>query len=108
MNVFAARQLWFAPIRIFFFWVIVSGVTWQGYSILAPLGASDAAGVVVEAFHGDLTRVATQSFAFSLAVAIGAAALALLIAYFVLDTILVRLAIASARASRLGHSRKPE
>lgn len=97
LNIFAARWLWSAPIRILLFWAIVVAGTWKGYSVLAPLGANEAASVVVDAFHGDLTRVSTQSFAFSLAVGIGTSALALLIAYFLLDAVLVRLAIFSAR-----------
>jgi hypothetical protein len=92
-GVFASRVLWNPVVRTLMFWAITIAVARFVYLSWAPLPLSSAFEILSEAAHGEIARVSTQPFAFSLAIAIGAAAAGLFAAFLVMHALLVPMAI---------------
>lgn len=95
---FFKRAIWAWWFRYTGYWAVVAVVVGLFYWLFAPLRAADTIGVIFQALHGDLSRVSTQTFATSLAVALGAFAAGFLVASLIFHWILVRLAIRDARS----------
>ncbi len=87
---------WEGYVRLLLFWVLVIGLSTLLYALWSSLSPVTLAGIIVEALGGDLTRVSTQAFAFSVAKALACFAFGLLAAYGVLHALLVPLSIRSA------------
>lgn len=96
-GVFGGVALWSTPVRVVAFWAIVSVVVLSVFGRLSPISGAEAVAILLEAGRGDIGRLTTEAFAFSLAGAIGALALGLLVAHAVMHAVLPRLAIAEAR-----------
>ncbi len=90
--------LWRPAVRIAGFWALAGLVAAGLTSAFAPLGPGAVLGIIANAFHGDLSAVSTQPFAFSLSIAIGAVATGLALAYLVFHVVLVVFALGRARA----------
>ncbi|MGH2341206.1 anti-phage ZorAB system protein ZorA [Segnochrobactraceae bacterium EtOH-i3] len=90
--------LWRPAIRIAGFWALAGLVAAGLTGAFAPLGPGAVLGIIIDAFGGDTAAVSTQPFAFSLAIAIGAAATGLALSYFVFHVVLVVWALGRARA----------
>ena len=96
-GVFGAPVLWTAPVRVALFWLVTALVTLLVYARLAPLGPGEALAIVGEALRGNIARVSTEAFAFTLAGSIAAFAAGLLVAHVLFHAIAVRMAIGAAR-----------
>lgn len=107
-GVFGTPWAWSAPVRIGLFWAVVVAVAAVVWGRLAPLPFGEAVAIVAEALSGRIARMSTESFAFSLAAGIGALATGLLVAHGLFHWILVRMAIAAARATVEGAATKQE
>jgi len=79
------------------FWAVTLVVSGLVYARVAPLGPGETAAIVAEAMHGNIGRVSTEAFAFTLAGSIAAMAAGLLVAHLLLHGVMVRLALAEAR-----------
>ena len=92
------RAIWAWWFRYPGYWVVVAAVVWGFYRSFARLPATDAIGVVVRAFQGDISRISTQDFAVSLAVVLGGFAIGFFVASLIFHWMLVCLAIREARS----------
>ena len=97
VGVFASRVLWNPVFRTLMFWAVTISIARFVYLAWAPFPLSSVFEILSEATHGDITRVSTQPFAFSLAVAIGAVAAGLLAAFLLMHALLAPLAIWAAK-----------
>lgn len=97
-RLFSMSVLWSWPFRAFGYWTIVISSASLGYRFLGRLSFGEMIAIVAAARQGDLARVSTQDFAFSLAAMIAAAAGALWLAHLLFHSIFVWLAIREARA----------
>lgn len=95
---FFKRAIWAWWFRLPGYWTVVAVVVWLFYRSFARLPAADTIGVIVRAFQGDMSRISTQDFAVSLAVALGAFAIGFFVASLIFHWILVSLAIREARS----------
>ncbi len=94
---FFKRAIWAWWFRYPGYWMVVALVVWLFYRSFARLPAVDTIGVIIQAFQGDMSRISTQNFAISLAVALGAFAFGFFIASLIFHWIFVSLAIRQAR-----------
>lgn len=97
LGVFVVPVLWSAPVRVGLFWLVALVVAGLVYARVAPLAPGEAMAIVGEAMRGDIARVSTEAFAFTLAGSIAAMAAGLLAAHLLLHALLVRLALREAR-----------
>ena len=96
-GLFSRRAFWAWPFRYFTYWLVVAVVVSATYRSFGRLSVADMFDVIIQASHGDWSRVSTQNFAVSLAWALGAFAAGLFVGSMIFHTILVRLAIRDAR-----------
>ncbi|NLH83545.1 MAG: anti-phage defense protein ZorA, partial [Phyllobacteriaceae bacterium] len=89
--------IWNGWVRLVLFVAPVALVAAGVMAAVSPLSTSDFLAVVSEAVHGDLGRVSTPDFAFTLAFLIGALAAGLLVAHGLAHALAVRLSIREAR-----------
>ncbi len=97
MDLVTARLTWSAPVRMLGFWILTAFATVFLYGMVAQMPLSQALPIVGEAMSGNIERLSTREFAFSLAGFIAAIAGGLAIGFFMFHAVLVSLAIASAR-----------
>lgn len=88
---------WEGYVRFLLFWVLLIGLSSLLYAWWSSLSPATLGGIIGEAIGGDLSRVSTQAFAFSVAKALACLAVGLLAAYGVLHALLLPLSIRSAR-----------
>ena len=98
--------VWNSLARFIAFWLIVTAVTSGLYAVWSSLPAPILGEIVAEAFSGDLTRVSSEPFAFSLAKALACLGFGLLIAFGVLHALVVSASIGRARAMIQGYKSK--
>jgi hypothetical protein len=98
--------VWNSLARFIAFWLIVIVVTVGLYAVWASLPASILGEIVAEGLGGDLTRVSSEPFAFSLAKALGCVGFGLLIAFGILYALAVSVSIGRARALIEGYKSK--
>lgn len=96
LNVFLVPVLWRFIVRCICFWSLVVGVGIVVYVAFAPLSAVEAASVAIEAVHGNISRISSRDFAYSLTSVITALAAGLFVAFFIMHVVLVRMALHSA------------
>jgi hypothetical protein len=80
------------------FWLITAMFAGGLYAMWASLSAPTLAEIVAEGFRGDLARVSTEAFAFSLAKALVCVGFGLLIAFGLLHALAVSVSVGRARA----------
>ena len=92
--------------RFIAYWLIVTAVTGALYALWASLPAPILGEIVAEGFSGDLTRVSSEPFAFSLAKALACLGFGLLIGFGVLHALALSVSIGGARAMIEGYKSK--
>ena len=92
--------------RFIAYWLIVTAVTGGLYAVWSSLSAPILVEIVAEGLNGDLTRVSSEPFAFSLAKALACLGFGLLIAFGVLHALAVSVSIGRARAMIQGYKSK--
>jgi len=90
--------LWNRIARCIAFWLIVTVVSGGLYAVWSSLPLPILGEIVAEGFGGDLARVSSELFAFSLAKALVSLGFGLLIAFGILHALAVSLSIGRARA----------
>jgi hypothetical protein len=95
-NLFLAPVLWRFLVRCSCFWSLVIGVGVVVYVAFAPLGANEATNIAIEAVHGDISRISSREFVYSLTTVIAALAAGLFVAFLIMHVVLVRLALHAA------------
>ncbi len=98
--------VWNSLARFIAYWLIVTAVTGGLYAVWSSLPAPILAEIVAEGLSGDLTRVSSEPFAFSLAKALACLGFGLLIAFGVLHALAVSLSIGRARTLIQGYKSK--
>lgn len=96
-SFFAKPIFWNVWLRSFLFLGIVLLVAGYLFHEFAPLRPLETWDIFDEIFHGTMDRVATKSFAFTLATLIGTVAFALLVSHLVCDVLLLRLSLKAMR-----------
>jgi hypothetical protein len=91
------RLFWKGYFRSLVFWVIAIGLAVLLYEWWSSLSPETLGEIIAEGIGGNLARVSTQDFAFSLAKALASIGVGLLVAYGLLHALLVSLSIRSAR-----------
>lgn len=97
MGLFSSRVLWNGIIRMFVFWLILSGVVYAASLVLPFLNLALISQTIDLAVRGQLEGLSSQAFAFALATLIATTALGFVVAYFLMHVVLIRLAITDAR-----------
>jgi len=100
MAIFASRFLWNPVLRVIAFWGVVVGVfvaissiwSWINFHLLVET-------IYAAVWQSDISGVTSRKFAFSLASALFTSALALGVAYAILHTLMIWLAIAGVKRS---------
>ncbi len=97
MRLFSSRLLWSGVIRFVLFWAIVSATVYATSLKFPILEFPFIRKTIGLAFaSGHLEGLSSQDFAFALAAMIGAVALGLAVAYFIMHVVLISLAIFDA------------
>jgi hypothetical protein len=97
MRLFSSRVLWSGVTRLVLFWVIVSATVYTAslkFPVLDFRLIQETIGVTFATGHPE--SLSSQDFAFALSSLIGAVALGLAVAYFVMHVVLISLAISDA------------
>ncbi len=106
MPTFLERILWNRFVRLIAFWLIVAVAAREFYAVWSPLPLPVLGEIVAQGFGGDLSRVSTEAFAFSLAEALASFGFGLFIAFGVLYALAVSVSIGRARAVIEGYQSK--
>jgi hypothetical protein len=97
MSVLASRLLWSSAVRFMLFWAVVLGTLWGLANTVAWLDLQLIWATLREAAAGNLAGVSTQGFAFALASGLAAFAVALALAFSVMHTIWISVALHGPR-----------
>lgn len=89
--------VWTRSTRAVLFWGVTLAVGAAIYAYFAPLAVGETLSIIGEACGGEMARVSSRDFAFTLAVAIGALAGGLLAAHIICHVAILRAAIGVAQ-----------
>ena len=102
------RWLWNRFVRFIAFWLIAAVTGGVLYAMWASLPALTLAGIITDGLRGDLTRVSTEPFAFSLAKALTCLGFGILISFGVLHALAVSVSVGRARVFIQSYKSKTE
>jgi hypothetical protein len=97
MELVTLRAIWSTPVRCVAFWAMTIVLTLILHGMMAQMPLSQAIVILGEAVSGNIERLSTREFAFTLAGFILAVAGALAITFFLLHALLVSAVIGAAR-----------
>lgn len=95
-GLFSRRVLWSWWVRPIVYWAVVAAVVFLVYRLFGWLPARELSSIIAAAFHGDLARISTEAFAWSLVTVILAFALGLWLAHLLFHCLFVCLSVAEA------------
>jgi hypothetical protein len=97
MGSASARLFWSSPVRLAAFWGLTLGLTLILQAFTAQVSIVQALAIIGEAVSGNVERMASRDFAFTLAALIVDIAAALAISFFLLHAVLVSATIGAAQ-----------
>lgn len=95
-GLFSRRVLWSWWVRPILYWAVVAAVVFLVYRLFGRLPARELSSIIASAFRGDLARISTEAFAWSLVTVILAFALGLWLAHLLFHCLFVCLSVAEA------------